>query len=314
MLPMEPSGVAMTQVDTLAGRARRTDQHGSAPVTTRTPCAVHLYQVIYSEDSAQRADPGFLVLDNRDNPRPDWWEVWPIRHHLLSTPLDEQAFYGFVSPRFGEKTGLAAETVLSFVRAAAADADLVSFSPQVDMGAFFLNLFEQNELFDPGFTDASQAFFDRIPTLLCNPAKAPIRAADLLMDSRQVVVSNYFAARPVFWRRWLSIIEALITCCEDPQDPVGQKLRAPTSYKGGAQRKVFLAERITSTLLACDGHWRVRPWNPFTLAWSASRLNQFPHEAVISDALKIAARETGHPQYLAAFARVRQILSTQDER
>ena len=88
-------------------------------------------------------------------------------------------------------------------------------------------------------------------------------------------------------------------------------LTAPTTYKGGAARKIFLSERIASTLLSCQPHWRVRAWNPIGLAWSASRLNQFPHEAVLSDALKIAARETGHPQFLAAFARVRQVLRTE---
>ena len=49
----------------------------------------------------------------------------------------------------------------------------------------------------------------------------------------------------------------------------------------------------------------MRPYNPYELAWSASRLNRFPDEAAISDALKLAAREIGHPQYLAAFAALR---------
>lgn len=269
---------------------------------------VAIYQIIYSEETARLADPGFHVLDNRANPRPDWWEYWPIRQYLLGTPLNDDTFYGFLSPRFRSKTGLEARTVIDFVGAHAAQTDVITFSPQVDMGAFFLNLFEQNELFDPGFVDISQRFFDTIVDLL----PGPCQVGNLLMDSRQIVVSNYFAARPAFWRRWLAINERLFALCE-ASDTCGEVqalqrgLLSATTYKG-AERKVFLSERIASTLLACEPQWRVKAWNPFSLAWSASRLNQFPHEAVLSDALKLAARETGHPQYLAAFAKVRQLL------
>ena len=271
--------------------------------------AVYLHQIVYSDETARAADPGFRVLDNRDNLRPDWWEYWPVRRFLHETALQDDAFYGFLSPRFREKTGLAAQTVIDFVRAHGAQADVITFSPQVDMGAFFLNLFEQNELFDPGFTAASQAFFERIGDLLHDDNGDPIRVTGLLMDSRQVVISNYFAARPAFWRRWLAINERLFACCEDPQDPLSAVLRATTTYKS-AERKVFLSERIASTLLTCEPRWRVRAWNPFGLAWSASRLSEFPHEAVLSDALKIAAKETGHAEYLAAFGRVRQVLQS----
>ncbi|HMN81059.1 MAG TPA: hypothetical protein PKA20_14145 [Burkholderiaceae bacterium] len=271
---------------------------------------VAIHQIVYSPETAALADPGFARLDNFANPRPDWWEYWPIRRFLLETPLRDDVFYGFLSPRFGEKTGLAAQQVHQFVRESAPHADVVTFSPQFDMGAFFLNLYEQNELFDPGFSACAQQFFDTVPDLLAGADGRPIDVAGLLMDSRQVVVSNYFAARPAFWQAWLAINERLFAICEGSDSPLRRQLTAPTTYKGGAARKIFLSERIASTLLACQPHWRVRAWNPIGLAWSASRLNQFPHEAVLSDALKIAARETGHPQFLAAFARVRQVLRT----
>lgn len=273
------------------------------PVHTRVPVLAEIYQIAYSAESAARVDPGFKLLDNLANPRPDWWEYWPIREFLRRGALREDAFYGFFSPRFAEKTGLSAQRVFQFVQDAAPDADVITFSPQVDMGAFFLNLFEQNELFDPGFTNASQQFFSANADLI------EVDIAQLLMDSRHVVISNYFVARPAFWRRWFAINERLFEICEGKDSPLKSLLVTATTYKG-AGRKVFLSERIASTILATEAAWRVRAWNPFNLAWSASRLNQFPHEAVLSDALKMAARETGHPQYLAAFARVRLCLQT----
>ena len=67
-------------------------------------------------------------------------------------------------------------------------------------------------------------------------------------------------------------------------------------------------ERIASLLLAIDPRWEVRAYNTFDLAWSASRLNQFKLEAVMSDALKIAMKEQGFHQYMEAFAQLRDKL------
>jgi hypothetical protein len=176
-------------------------------------------------------------------------------------------------------------------------ADVVLFSPQPDMGAFFLNVFEQGETFDPGFIDAYAAFLDHIGR------PAPLR--QLVMDSRQVVFSNYFVARPAFWREWLALNEALFAVCEGPATPLQQALTKATTYPGNAQRKVFLQERAASLLLTLQPKWRTHAANPFTMGWSMSRLREHPTEAVMSDALKIAFRDQGFPQYMQAFAQLR---------
>lgn len=262
---------------------------------------IHLHQIAYSEATYKALEPGYLTLDNRDNPRPDWFEYWPIRLHLMRRSLDEQAFYGFFSPKFGQKTGLSHRQVRDFVASAADNADVVLFSPQPDMGAFFLNVFEQGETFDPGLIDAYTLFLDSIGR------PAPLR--QLVMDSRQVVFSNYFVARPAFWRQWLGLNEALFAACEGPDGPLKQALCHATSYPGpggAAQRKVFLMERAASLLLTTQPQWRSLAHNPFGMGWSMSRFRDHPTDAVISDALKMAWRDQRFPQYLQAFAGVRQ--------
>lgn len=265
----------------------------------RSMTPVHLYHIAYSEATLAAVPPGFAVLDNMSGLRNDWREYWPMRRFLLEQTLDETAYYGFFSPRFQEKTGLNAEQVRAFVRDAG-DADVVSFSPQVDMGAFFLNIFEQEELFQPGFVALSQQFV----------AAAGVQAdlATLVMDSRHIIFSNYFVARPPFWRAWLAINEQLFALCEQGDHPLRAGLTAATSYPGAVQRKVFLMERIASLLLATDGGWTGKAYNPFGLAWSASRLNQFRLEAVLSDALKMAIREQGYPEYYQAYSAMRDKL------
>ncbi len=259
---------------------------------------VRLHQIAYSPATRDGLEPGYLLVDNLANERPDWYEYWPIRRFLLSEPLDETAFYGFFSPKFGAKTGLTHADVVDFVRRHADQNDVMLFSPQPDMGAFFLNVFEQGETFDPGLIAAYGAFLGHIGR--------PLPIHGLVMDSRHVVFSNYFVARPAFWREWLALNEALFAICEGPETPLKRALCAPTTYPGEVQRKVFLQERAASLLLAVEPRWRSCACKPFDMAWSMSRFRQFPTEAFISDALKIAYRDHKHPQYLEAYAAVRE--------
>ena len=261
---------------------------------------VNLFQIAYSPQTYADIENGYRVLDNRTNPRPDWYEYWPIRDYLLKEPLDDAAFYGFFSTKFRNKTSLAHAEVLDFVQQQAALADIVLFSPQPDMGAFFLNVFEQGELFDPGFIAAFSAF------LLHIGVNTPI--ADLVMDARHIVFSNYFVAKPAFWREWLTINEMMFAVCEGPDGALKDQLCSETTYPGSAQRKAFLQERVASFILSTQPHWRSVAYNPFGTAWSMSRFREHPHEAYISDALKLAYDRHRYPQYIEAYSAVRERL------
>jgi hypothetical protein len=265
---------------------------------------VHLFHIAYNEQTRDAMPTGYKMLDNMAHERDDWREYWPIRRFLLAglagQGLDETAYYGFFSPRFIEKTGLGHAHVLQFIRNAKPDVDVITFSPQPDMGAFFLNIFEQEELFQPGFIAASEAFLASVGV--------SVKLGTLVMDSRQIVFSNYFVARPTFWRAWLETCEALFAVCEGQTSPLQEALVYATAYPGSVQRKVFLMERIASLLLTVNPAWRVAAYNTFDCAWSASRLNQFKLEAVLSDALKIAMREQGFADYFNAFSQIRDKL------
>ncbi len=268
------------------------------------PSPVHLHLIVYNAATEALVGPGWRVLDNRANPRPDWYEYAPVRRFLQAEPLDEGAFYGFFSPKFSAKTGLSHADVLRFVHAHEATADVMLFSPQPDMGAFFLNVFEQGEAFDTGLIAATEG--------LLAHAGRPVPLKALVMDSRQIVFSNYFVARPAFWREWLALNEVLWAVCEglDGTAPAAlrEALTAPTTYRTGdvaAQRKVFVMERMASLLLATQPRFRSIAHNPFGFGWSMARFRQHPTEAYISDALKRAWRDEPWPQYLQAYVTVR---------
>ena len=77
---------------------------------------------------------------------------------------------------------------------------------------------------------------------------------ELVSDSRNTVHSNYFIAKPRFWRAWLAINEQLFAIAETTDDPLGEELRAPTSYRGRAnvQMKIFVMERVATWILLRD--------------------------------------------------------------
>jgi hypothetical protein len=261
---------------------------------------VALFQIAWSDAVLQQIAPGYGVLDNRLDARHDWREYWPVRTFLLGAALDENTLYGFFSPKFASKTGLSHQAVVDFIAAAPADTDVFTFSPQADMGSFFLSVFEQNELFDPGFIAASEAFLSAIGR--------PMSLAGMVMDSRQIVFSNFFVATPAFWRAWLALNEQLFAICEGPDSPEKAMLTHGTTYPGAVERKVFLMERIASLLLTIEPAWRVKAYDTFQCAWSASKLGEQKLDAVISDALKIAMREQGYAEYTAAFSAIRDRL------
>ena len=258
-----------------------------------------LVHQIYYDDATRRAlDPGFIPLDNSANERPDWREYWPIRRFLLSARLEDDALYGFLSPRFGEKTGLTAGRVAAFVAACKPAPDAVILAPHIgwDFSTMFLSVLEQGEHMHPGLMAAAQAAFDAIGL--------PVEAAGLVNDSRRAVFSNFLLARADFWRQWLGINEALFALAEDAASPVGALLRATTTYRAGAgpvAQKVFVMERIATLLLVRNPALTVASYP------SDKVLAAAPVEALICDALKIALSVRSDARYRATFHHIRDL-------
>lgn len=260
------------------------------------PGAVHAFQIFYNDATRAAVDPAFQPLDNRANERPDWFEYWPILRFFQDTPqLDEDAFYGFLSPLFRSKTGLTGAQVLAFA-AQAGDAEVLTFSPHPCHGAAFYNVFEQGANCFPGFLDAALAFLRELDP--------DIRLEALVNDSRNTVYANYFLAKPRFWRAWLGIVGRAFELAEANDTPAGQALTRPVGYSKSdgdakpAQMKIMVLERIASLMLAW-GDFRVRNYPPFAIPLT----EQFAgHLAELQDLdrLKIASTQ-GDPQALQQF-------------
>ena len=71
----------------------------------------HIYQIFFDSESEKNLDRGFSALDNTENARPDWYEFWVIKKFLEKNILEEDVWYGFLSPKFFSKKGLKSENV-----------------------------------------------------------------------------------------------------------------------------------------------------------------------------------------------------------
>jgi hypothetical protein len=220
-----------------------------------------------------------------------------MRKFLLNEALDENAFYGFLSPKFRHKTNLTSGMVRDFIERAAATTDVFLFSPSIHNSAYYLNVFEHGESEHPGLARVAAQLFARIQ---------PGAGIDqLVSDSRNTVHSNYFIAKPRFWRAWLAINEQMFAIAETPGDPLGAALCAPTSYRGreNVQMKIFIMERVATWILTRDRSFTARARDPFA---ARSRFYKLP-VAIVCDALKIAYTSEGRGQYKDVFLMVRNL-------
>ena len=263
-----------------------------------------IYQILPPYAKREDLDPDFLVLDNSANERPDWFEYWPIRNFLLNEPLDEESFYGFVSPKFKHKTNLSAAAARNFVSSQSGTADVVLLSPSLHLTAYHWNVFEYGESVHPGLLSVADQFFRRIGQ--------PTDLHALATTSRNEVYANYVIAKPRFWRAWLNVTEQLYAIAESPTETLGAKLREPTLYRGSrdVHMKVFIMERVATWILARDAQFRAQARDPFA---ARSRIYKLPG-AIVCDALKIAYVTSGREEYKDLFhlvSRFGKLLSLQ---
>lgn len=265
-----------------------------------------IFQIYYNAQTRQNVDPDLLGLDNLTNERPDWYEFWPIRRYLLTEKLDENTFYGFVSPSFTAKTGLTGRQLHAFLAEAVnREPDVILFSRCAPGDDMFQNVLEQGEHHHPGLQDLGQRLFQECGL---NPDWKRV-----VNSSENIVYSNFFAARPAFWREWLRIGERLFALCEGTSNAnasnITQKLTSGTAYGSHfAPMKVFLMERIASILLSVQP-WKTIAYNHYLMlrmkSFPVSRQKDFILTALF-DAAKRAYGQTGCDYYLEAYLALRR--------
>ena len=169
-----------------------------------------------------------------------------MRNYFLHNKLEDDTWYGFLSPKFTLKTSLNSESVLKFIHHFDRDADVVLFSSDWDQIAYFLNPLEQGEFFHPGLLAHASAFLEY--------AGSPLDPSRWVAHSQSTVSCNYLVAKPKFWRAWLQLAEQLFQFVEGGRSNLAKSLAQDVPYLSAnqlVQMKVFIQERLASIILGC---------------------------------------------------------------
>jgi hypothetical protein len=261
------------------------------------------YQIYYDDKSFQQVQSGFIPLDNSQNARPDWFELWVILNFLRHNTLEDDSWYGFVSPKFTEKTGVTADYVLQTLTHVGPHADVALFSPAWDQIAFYLNPWEQGDVWHQGLMALSQAFV--------NHAQISIDLSTLVTDSTSSLFSNYMFATKRFWLVWQALAEKCFAFFESGQDTqIG--FASDTAYGLTVNRypmKTFVQERMAALILA------THDFKTVTVDQSATRpifTRLFPDNLhtrrllQTCDLMKHMYRQTKEATYLEMYWRLRK--------
>ena len=129
----------------------------------------------------------------------------------------------------------------------------------------------------------------------------------LVMHSGNSVFSNYFLAKPAFWRSWLSIGSDLFHCAENSDHPLHARLNSNTIHGPNHYYsfKIFLQERLASYLLATE-RWNVENYPIFSIPWQIKEHSIFRNELIACDALKHQFCKNRDNAYINEYFRLKQ--------
>lgn len=200
-----------------------------------------IFQIYYDDKSFSELDENFIPLDNRRCDDSGWYEFLPIHRYLSANTLDDDHWYGFLSPKFTEKSKCDAAYVDGFLDRLPAQADVAIFSPGWDQLCYFQNPWEQGEVWHPSLTEATQKF------LVHTGRYADLQ--NLVTDVTTSVFSNYLIAKKRFWLEWKAMADDLLAYVALHPE-YDRQLTSYGSVAHQAPMKAFMQERMASYLLA----------------------------------------------------------------
>jgi hypothetical protein len=201
-----------------------------------------IYQIYYDAASRASLHPALIPLDNRDGP-PDWYEFWPMLRTLREIELEDDVWYGFLSPRVFEKAHLSHDDLIALL-SRDPKAEVALFTSHWLQLAVARNVWEHGEWYHPGLRELSAGFFESVGR--------PIDFDRLMTDYGSATFSNYVVAKRRFWEEWRALAEAYLAYVEESPD--GARHLEATRYRGATAvpHKVFVQERLACHVLAAQ--------------------------------------------------------------
>ena len=204
----------------------------------KPPKGVEIRQIFYNDATRSSINNLFIPLDNT-NGKSDWFEFWPIFEFLSNNELKDETWYGFFSPKFENKMGISSKEACNFINKNN-DADVILFSTDWDQLTYFVNPWEQGELWHPGITLETQKF--------CDSVGMEIKIDQLVTSTKSSVFSNFIVAKKRYWDVWLKTAELFFHYSNNIENGLKDRL---VKYDASIlPMKVFIQERLHALILS----------------------------------------------------------------
>lgn len=202
---------------------------------------IRIHQIFYSDDQLPRLDPAFLPFDNRSNECPEWREYHVFRTAYRAGACREGDITGFVSWKFGMKTGVPGKAFVDFI-ARHPGHDVYFLNPTRVERRVFPNIWRQGESHHPGILSLAQRIFDAVGV--------DVDLAMLAQPQSHILYCNYWAGTRDFWDIYMSFCEPIRAHIENGLSPPDiQLVRSRADAVIDACYIPFIIERLFSTLL-----------------------------------------------------------------
>ncbi len=200
-----------------------------------------IYQIFYDQKTKDNLDPKFIPFDNTNASEPSWSEFEPIKKILESNFFDDNEFIGIFSPRFFEKTGMSGSDVFAIVEKT--KSEVISFSPDFQSSALYLNPFIQADSNHPGFLSCAQKAYQHIGF--------DIDLNYIVSSSARTIFANFWVAKYSFWKVWFKYAIKLYFLSSNRSKLISKKMNELTSHRNikNTPFKVFIMERLITVLL-----------------------------------------------------------------
>lgn len=226
-------------------RASRKATEGAHP---NAKSSVRIFQIYYEDWHEQLLDPEFVPYDNR-GVQSELFEFEVFEKLIHSAQTKGAQYWGALSWRFGEKTGMSGKELLATIEANPGF-DVYYCNPFPANEAVYHNGWVQGEPSHPSFLALSKAFFEA--------AGLQTDRLSLIQVSGSFSASNYMVGSPAFWDAFVLFVRRALGNAQRKMPAnmralLHSKVADQHNFHFGATYVPFIVERLLGTFLATDG-------------------------------------------------------------
>lgn len=204
-----------------------------------------IFQIYFKEEQREKLDSLFVPYDNTANLQSELreWVVWNREYENVASD-SEVDYWGFVSWKFTEKSGLTGKEVFKHIEDNPGY-DVYLFNPCIINEAVFANSWLQGDLYHTGISDIGNAYLQKL-------GYADYDVKSILLDRSRTVFANYFVGNRKFWDKFMAFSRRIFAEAEKDENFKTQVFGEGLSnyaFDKSLPNFTFLIERLIPTFL-----------------------------------------------------------------